>query len=511
MRIKPALIPSFLKQDLIYISILLTIALVIGIYLITTTVVIAKDGVTFIEYAKNLDIAPTKTVINEDQHPGYPAMILAVHKIIGFLNENNSVFSWIYSAQSVALMFRLLAIVVLYFTGRHLVGPRFTFWAILILIFLPKPASYGSDALSDWPHLFFLAFAMLLLIQAAIHNRWWLFGFAGISAGLGYLVRPECAQAVVYGCLWLVLQLFFAKRNLAKAKTLFALALLVTGFLLAAGPYMKLKGAVFPKKKVGQFAASTEMYRSDKSPLPTTSDTTYKAEGIPSEIATAIGKLFANIGETLMWFFVPAWLIGLFMSFRRISRYKPEQFLITLLIALNVSLMLWLFCKTDYMSGRHTLPLVVFTIFYIPVGLHTSASWLQQRLSKQSQQADVKKENAHFGFVVLVSIGIAICTPKLLRPLHHDKIIFRRATQWLSENTLESDLVATPDLRITFYSEREGNDYKHHTFSENVQYVVRVYKKKPLSGNDNLPRQANILYTDESDDKYRIDIYKSVN
>jgi len=511
MRIKPVLISSLLKQDLIYISILLTIALAIGIYLIATTVVIAKDGVTFIEYAKNLDIIPATTVMNEDQHPGYPAMILAVHKITGFLNENNSIFSWIYSAQSAALIFRLLAIVVLYFTGKHLVGPGFAFWAILVLIFLPKPARYGSDALSDWPHLFFLAVAMLLLIQAAIHNRWWLFGFAGISAGLGYLVRPECAQVVVYGCLWLALQLFFARRNLAKAKILFALALLVAGFLLAAGPYMKLKGAVFPKKKVGQFAASTEMHRSDKSPSLTTSDITYKAGGIPSEITTAIGKLFVNIGEISMWFFVPAWLIGLFISLRRISRYKPEQFLIIFLIALNVSLMLWLYCKTGYMNERHTLPLAVFTFFYIPAGVHASVSWFQQRLLKQNQQADVKKENAHFGFIVLVSIGIAICIPKLLRPLHHDKMIVRKAAQWLLENTLDSDLIATPDIRITFYSERQSKYYEHRAPVRNVQYIVRLSENRSLLDTKNLPKAADILYTDESDDTYRVDIYRPFN
>ena len=196
---------------------------------------------------------------------------------------------------------------------------------------------------------------------------------------------------------------------------------------------------------------------------------------------------------------------------RRISRYKPEQFLIILLIALNVSLMLWLYCKTDYMNERHTLPLAVFTFFYIPAGLHASVSWFQQRLLKKNQQADVKKENAHFGFIVLVSIGITICIPKLLRPLHHDKIIFCKAAQWLLENTLDSDLIATPDIRITFYSGRQSKYYEHRAPVKNVQYIVRVSEGKSLSDTENLPKAADILYTDKSDDTYRVDIYRPFN
>jgi 4-amino-4-deoxy-L-arabinose transferase-like glycosyltransferase len=142
----------------------------------------------------------------------------------------------------------------MYFIGKHLLGAALSFWAILILIVLPEPAKYGSDALSDWPHLFFLSAGLLLLLKGAMNERWWLFGFAGFTAGTGYLIRPECAQLVAVGGLWLGLQLLWPKRAMSKGKVLFAFALLLVGFLAIAGPYMKLKGAVFPKKDIGRFA-----------------------------------------------------------------------------------------------------------------------------------------------------------------------------------------------------------------------------------------------------------------
>src|SRR4030042_2015744 len=92
-------------KDFINISILLVITSAIGIYLMVNTVIIAKDGVTFIEYAKKLQDAPVKTMIDEYQHPGYPWLIFAAHKITGFWYQATSVFGWIYSAQSVTLLF----------------------------------------------------------------------------------------------------------------------------------------------------------------------------------------------------------------------------------------------------------------------------------------------------------------------------------------------------------------------------------------------------------------------
>jgi 4-amino-4-deoxy-L-arabinose transferase-like glycosyltransferase len=498
---------SLAKQDIIHVLILLAIALGIGIYLIATTVVIAKDGVTFIEYAKGLEADPAKTMAEQDQHPGYPAVILGVHKITKFICESKSVYSWICSAQSTALMFRLFAIVVLYFVGRYFVGSKFSFWAVLILVLLPKPAKYGSDALSDWPHLFYLAAGMFLLIRAAMDSKWWLFGFAGLAAGLGYLVRPECAQVIIYGGLWLVWQLFARKRILDRPKTVLALAFLLIGFLAIAGPYMKLKGAIFPKKQIGQLTSTAHIQQQPHS----SSKIVCTALVTPPRIVNAIGELIEECGDTFMWFFAPLLIIGFYDLLRRRVYDEPAKFFIAVLIGLNIPLMIWLYCKYGYISGRHVLPLAAFTVFCVPAGLEALASWLQKKLSKESCQADAKDGGANFWFIFLAVTGIAVCTPKLLRPLHQDKLIFRKAAQWLANNTTENDLLAVPDLRISFYSGRKGADYKHQAFAKNAQYVVRVSKNNGSSHSEELPKPSDILYTDKSNEKYKVDIYKPLN
>jgi len=498
MRIKNAAKQYTTGQDLAYLSVLLTITLCIGIYLIATTVVISRDGVTFINYAGNLEIDPAQTIVQEGQHPGYPVIILLAHKISRFFGEGKSVFGWIYSAQSMALIFRLFTVAVLYFIGKDLVGSKFSFWAILILVLLPKPANYGSDALSDWPHMFFLIAGMLFLMRGADGGKWWLFGFAGISAGVGYLVRPECAQIVVYGSLWLARQLFCSKRISSRPKTVIALSLLLVGFFVVAGPYMRLKGAVFPKKEIGEFAVNTLPVTIHPAQRQFVSDT---ANIVPSGIAGALGRLIENIGDTLMWFFVPALLIGLQKSFRKVDWNEAKQFFTIIFAVLNIALMIWLYDMAEYMSVRHSLPLMVFTIFYIPAGLQVCASWLQKRLP-------VEKRHPNFWFFILISVGIAICTPKLLRPFQEDKLIFRKAAQWLAENTEKDDRIAVPDLRISFYAERNGMLSKGQTIPEGAKYIVKVMKNdKDLQTAEDFSVVKRLFSSDTASGKYKVNIY----
>ena len=476
------------NKNFINVSILLTVALCVGVYLIVTTTIIAKDGITFIKYARQLEIAPVKTMMIEFQHPGYPWLILTAHKVMGFLHENTSILSWVYCAQSVTLIFRLLAIVILYFIAKQLFGARMSFWAILILILLPKPAEYGSDALSDWPHLFFPVSGLLLSFEGAANKRWWIFGFAGLAAGAGYLIRPECAMLVVVSGLWLGLQLLLPEHTMCKGKALSALALLLVGFLAIAGPYMNLKGAVFPKKNVGQFTQTLEQLEVNAENNQTISEATHTSQFTPSNIAKALDKLVENIGETLMWFFVPALFIGMHKKFKAQKWYEPEKFFIIAIIALNIPVMIWLYCKHGYMSDRHTLPLLIIPILYVPVGLHELAIWCQKRFPRKAKSCTAINHNERFWFLVLLLIGVSICTPKLFRPIRAEKQGYRAAAKWLKANTDSTAIVAVPDKRISFYAERGELVYENDDIPEKAEYIVKIFKKQ-----ENEPTLVNPL------------------
>ncbi len=461
------------SKDVIYVSILLSVALCVGVYLLVSTVLISKDGVTFIEYAQKLLRAPMSTMSAEGQHPGYPFLILSAQQISRTITDSSSLFSWIYSAQAVALTFRLLAIISIYFIGKLLVGPRFSFWATLILVLLPLPAKFGSDALSDWPHVFFLATGMLLLIRGAMKQRWWLFGLAGLMSGVGYLIRPECVQLVIYGSFWLILQLFWPKHMGSRVKTVLALGVLLIGFCVSACPYMYLKGAVFPKKQLGQFACHRADEIIEHRLAQGGSIMVYNAN-----VMSTFARLFSNIGESLSWLFVPALFVGVYHCLKMRGWHEPRQFFIISLIVLNIALAMWLHTRYGYMSSRHTLPLVIFTVFYIPVGLQSLALWLGQIKGKRSKGwRTLNDKSKQILFFVLLGIGVSGCMVKLFRPIHGEKRFYRAASAWLNEHSRANDLIATPDLRISFYAERTGLQYRGDQIPEQARYVVRILSK----------------------------------
>jgi hypothetical protein len=504
MHIKMTDEQSSRSSSVIHISILLALALCVGIYLVSTTVLIAKDGITFIEYAKELETSPVETMKSEYQHPGYPFLIVVAHRIAETGHKLSSIQGWIYSAQAVTLVFRLLAVILLYFVGKKIVGERFSFWAILILVLLPDAAEYGSDALSDWPYIFFLSAAFLLLIQGAVSGKWWVFGSSGLVAGMGYLIRPECAQVVVFGTMWLGLQVFYPRRIISKRKAVFAFALLLVGFLIIAGPYMKLKGTAFPKKQLVQFVPDTQSSEVYGQGIQIYSNDVCAASFAPSDIAGALDKLVQRISETLMWFFVPALLIGAYNYFRSHDWREPEKFFVIVLIALNVLIMILLYCKFGYMSRRHTLTLVMFTIFYVPIGIKTLASWLGEKFSN--------KANTDFWFIILLVIGITICIPKLLRPIRAEKQSYRDAARWLAENTDEGDIIAVPDSRIGFYSGRRSVGYNGWAVPKEAQYAVEVFdKKKDMPSNKEMLRMKEVFSTGEKGKKEKVVIYSRLD
>jgi hypothetical protein len=186
-----------LQSDGLRLSVLAGLAAGLGVGLLVTTDLIAKDGVFYIEQARQLLADPAG--VARRHPPGYPALLWAAHRTVRLFARGDSALLWACSAQGVTLLCRLLALVPLYALGRRLVGPRDTFWGLLILILLPHPAHYGSDVLREWPYVLFLSLGFWLLYVGLQDGRGWTFALAGLAAGLGSLIRPECAQLLVFG------------------------------------------------------------------------------------------------------------------------------------------------------------------------------------------------------------------------------------------------------------------------------------------------------------------------
>ena len=497
------------KEDTVNLIILFFIASLLGIYLIATTVLIADDGVYYIKQAQKFSSDPRSVIISHP--PGYPFLIFIAHKFVMLFSGSLSILVWIYSAQSITLLCKLLAIIPLYFIGKLLFGSRNSFWALLILILLPYPAEFGSDALRDWPHVLFLASGFLFLLQGSKDGKWWMFGIVGLAGGLGHIIRPECAQLVIYGVLWLLIRLFLPTRKMNKPKLVCALFILLIGFALPVVPYVQERGRIIPVKLKQLIDSSKEdtvssfHARSEQEVNIESHNCIYSFMSLFGKIAQAMGRLIGEISDNLMYFFLPALLIGFYYRFHKQSiATAVERFFVPVFIVLNVIMMILLYYSQGYISRRHCLPLVVFSIFYVPIGLQIFAEWLSKRSSKGCLEDNPKSQ---LWFLILVAVGVTICLPKLVRPLRIEKKGYRDVANWLKKNTAQEDIISVPDHRISFYAERDKSISANT--SEGIDYIVSLVKdenEEPETGGTMKKKLS--LWLDERRKKYRLIIYE---
>ncbi|MBN2272119.1 MAG: glycosyltransferase family 39 protein [Sedimentisphaerales bacterium] len=431
-----------------------TVALVIGAYLVATTVMIAEDGVSYITRAQQCAKDPIAVI--KSGSPGYPILIFMGHKLNGLFNSSSSAQAWAYTAQCVALFCRVLALVPLYYIGKLLVGGRKSFWAIVILIALPYPAAFGSDTLRDWPHILFLSASFLFLIWGARFGKWWMFAAAGMTAGLGHTMRPECAQVVIYGILWMLVRLFVPGASTRRLQTALLTLVLLAGFAVPAGFYMKAKGRIIPEKLERVISAAPAWESSGAKNGAFDGAAAVQTAGVPVDVLKALCLLGANIGDNLMYFFAVPLAIGLHRHFRKLRRILlTERLFVFILVVLYVVMMTMLCSYYGYISRRHCLPMVVLTIFYIPVGLRIIARQLCRMNCKSASTAHIQRQR---WFLMLLAVGLAICIAKFARitPLRSDKQSYREVAEWLRKNTSPEDIIAISHLapRIGFYAER---------------------------------------------------------
>ena len=213
--------------------------------------VIARDGVTFCWYARDLGHGGLNYLRSEGtrQHPLYPAAILAAHGVARALGAHDSamtwqrcgqVVSWVAGMAVIALV-GALTIRLVRRLGLPLDERLAALIAMLWTALLDLHVWLSADAMSDEVHLVFYLGAVLLLLKldalpAALG--------CGVLSGLAFLTRPEGAVAALGG----VAALLARRRELGLRKLIRPAVALACGFLLCAAPYWCVVGRLSAKK-----------------------------------------------------------------------------------------------------------------------------------------------------------------------------------------------------------------------------------------------------------------------
>ena len=494
-------IKLFEKRDFQNVIILLFVGLAIGVYLIATTVIISKDSIFYIQQAQKLQTDPVSAV--NKHYIGYPALIFLAHKFAALFSNSSSIFVWIYSAQTVSLLCRLFSIIFLYFTGKLLIGGRRSFWAIFILLLLPYPAEIGSEVLRDWPHILFLSIGLFSLLYGAKQGKWWLFGIAGFASGLGHIVRPECVQIIIYGSLWLIISLFRQRHKMSRLKSIFALSILLIGFAVPITPYIIAKDAIVPPKLGGLLNKSTPSKSEVIEEKESDNDYDTNSENIAlTSVLKVFGKLIERINEHLMYFFMLPFVIGSYNRLRKSSAAtEVERFFMSAFLVTNVILMILLYCEYEYIGRRHCMPIPVFLIFYVVVGIEILGNWLGGLKTKG--RTGVAGDLRRYFFVFLIT-GIIICLPKLFRPIRIEKQGYKDVANWLRENTTLEETIVVPRERISFYAERKAFSYTRRMVFTRTGYIVKMFENEDEHLEFNKRIQNNAILVNSSIDNKEV-------
>jgi len=177
-------------------------------------------------------------------------------------------------------------------------------------------------------------------------------------------------------------------------------------------------------------------------------------------------------GEGLIALLLVPWCLGFYHRLRHEAE-PLERALMLAVVLVNAGLMLAVHGGIG--SGPpawYGFGLAVLTIFYIPAGLEVMTRQLDRVVAgRNGLRASCDRRRLPW-FHVLAIFSIAVCVPGLAKPVPAREKAYRAASRWLQENTKVDDVIAVPDMRISFYAGRRGVLCRPDPIEGLVQYVV---------------------------------------
>ncbi len=427
---------------------------------------VTADGIIFAEIAQCLDRAPIDTFRARDQHPGYPAMMLASTRIVQALGYRHEPECWMLGGQIVAFVCGLLTVCVVWLFARDLFDTKIANLAAFSLAVLPVPRSNAADAMSDTPHLLFFLLAAWMATLALAKNSLPRMLAAGLASGLAYWIRPEGLEvALVAIAITLVYGLV---TGWGLRRTALSCSALAAGAILVALPYMALAGKLTSKQHAFANVAS-QPRASDKShalnsPTPTVAaDTpvsnevqTHEDGNPPSaeaaatlvpplsmsqKLIKAVAVFVASICQGFKWIFLPFYLLGNIELVRRKPNWGP-MVLVAMLGALHIAVLLAVFVNSGYIAHRHVIPLVALAMPFAALGI----VYVGERLAR------VHLLPSRHGALVTLGAATILVLPYTLTPFSREFVPVIDATKWVEAHAEPGEGIISNSPYVAFYS-----------------------------------------------------------
>jgi hypothetical protein len=471
-------------RDLGLLALLLVISAVGRFWLIRHTEVAARDSIGFIRYAVQLEEKALIPVLRENlQHPGYPAIILAVSLPVRQFCGGVDAASMQLSAQLASGLAGLLLVVPLFYLGVEMFDRRTAFWGAAVFQCLPVSSQVMSDGLSEATYLLFTTTALWLAVRGFRTRSILSFAVSGASSGLAYLVRPEGLLVLpAAGLVLLGMQAVRAWRwpwrRVLACGTCLVLAASLTG-----GPYAAIIGRLTNKPTARTLIETPPA--AAQGPVAEAPLAVIFADWLTDHQRGSLGWGLEVLTAMLVkGYYYILWLPTLLGLWRYRGRFTEGPGLWVLLLAtlLLMAVLVRMVMLVGYLSERHVLLLVLLGINWGVRWLLGFGDWLAALGPRFATTRGWLAPGSRLpGRVVLAGLMIAGLAGAL-KPLHASRAGHHAAGRWLAAHLTPHDRLIDPFAWAHYYAGRvflEESGWVQPAEAR-VQYVVLDGRTNPV-------------------------------
>jgi Dolichyl-phosphate-mannose-protein mannosyltransferase len=421
---------------------------------------VSADGIIFIGIARDLTTEPIETFRTQDQHPGFPAMLLFGAKAVQWLGYRDEPGSWIAGAVLVSFVCGILSVAVVWLFARDLFDAKVASVAAIAFTVLPVPRAGAVDAQSDTPHALFFLLAAWMATTGMTRGNLWRLSAAGLASGAAYWIRPEGLEVVLVALpfvAWQALRTYGPGRRAALAVgTLAGCAFVV------AAPYAILAGKVTSKQL--QFAkvspaptyieqlaeanarppqaqpATTPPAPRPPAPARQAPQARYSTHLVLSVIGLALAAFINSICQGFKFVFIPLYLLGdLALVWRRPAGIQIA--FLSFLGATHIVILIGVYVFSGYVAHRHVIPLVGLAMPFAALGIFQLSDWMGRLLRVRP------------AYCTVATLGIcsAIVLPYTLRRLNREFVPVIEATRWVESRAEPGSGIVCNSPYVGFY------------------------------------------------------------
>lgn len=417
---------------------ILIIALGVRVYRASTLGSISRDGVFLVTFAKQLADDPAFYIKAQTKQPGYSAMLLGTHRMIGTRVADDPPLQWERCGQAISILGGVAGVALLFLFARALFSPDTAVVAAFVAAFWSNHVLVSSDVLTDAPHLALYLLALWVGYKALERESHLpMLGLCGALAAIAYWFRQEALGVPLAVGIMLA-----ASRGHPIRRRIIGCICLFGAFVLVVSPLVAITGTVMHNKSIWDML-------------------TGKAQEVVAAPSTR--SIAAVVSPwTAPWRMFVAWCESgrYVISFWTLvalawPAVRPAQTRLARLVALAILLQL---LATQLRGGRHGEISQRYLMIPVALSIPWAAEALRQaaialrrlrrgKLPQLIRFAPVFAGPARRAPLVGLSLVALLISPMIwycLRPTPAGADALRLAGRWLSEHARPGDRILTP-------------------------------------------------------------------